>query len=319
MEKIKREVIKKHLEGWERDLRNTSIEHFAKSGNVSGSFFMALKDMLDDYVEQLRLHNVVGQSEQLVCEHKYQDNVCDWRGVRKCIICGQMEKKNYATEEQKTDNIQGTGVLPCVSEPLLWKDILYDFYVEHDKQISNGEYAGKMILVFRDWLEKNYQVPKRIKSGDKRTKPLAENRETETYYDNGQLMSRETYKDGKRDGLVEWWYSDGKPMDRATYKNGNRHGLREGWYENGQLSSRCNYKNGNLAGLRETWYSNGQPCSRANYKDSELNGLYEYWHDNGQLKTRENYKNDKREGLRETWDRDGQLKESATYKDGEKQ
>ena len=26
-----------------------------------------------------------------------------------------MEKKNYATEEQKTDNIQGNGVLPCVS------------------------------------------------------------------------------------------------------------------------------------------------------------------------------------------------------------
>ena len=58
MEEIKRAVIKKHLEGWERDLKNTSIEHFAKSGKVSGSFFMALKDMLDDYVEQLRLHNV---------------------------------------------------------------------------------------------------------------------------------------------------------------------------------------------------------------------------------------------------------------------
>ena len=90
-----------------------------------------------------------------------------------------MEKKNYATEEQKTDNIQGNEVLADVSEPLLWEDILYDFYVEHDKQISNGEYAGKKILVFRDWLEKNYQVPKRIKSGDKRTKPLAENREAD--------------------------------------------------------------------------------------------------------------------------------------------
>ncbi len=67
MEEIKREVIKKHLEGWERDLRNTSIEYFAKSGKVSGSFFMALKDMLDDYVEQLRIHDVVGQSEQLIC------------------------------------------------------------------------------------------------------------------------------------------------------------------------------------------------------------------------------------------------------------
>jgi hypothetical protein len=58
MEQIKREVIKKHLEGWERDLKNESIKHFAQSGKISGSFFMALKDMLDDYVEQLRLHSV---------------------------------------------------------------------------------------------------------------------------------------------------------------------------------------------------------------------------------------------------------------------
>jgi hypothetical protein len=59
-----------------------------------------------------------------------------------------------------TTEPQHDAKLP-VSEPLLWKDILDDFYVEHDRQISNGEYTGKMILVFRDWLEKNYQVPKR--------------------------------------------------------------------------------------------------------------------------------------------------------------
>ena len=53
-----------------------------------------LKATIKEQSEQLRLHSVVGRSEQLVCEHKYQDNVCDWRGVRKCIICGQMEKAN---------------------------------------------------------------------------------------------------------------------------------------------------------------------------------------------------------------------------------
>ena len=53
-----------------------------------------LKATIKEQSEQLRLHGVVGRSEQLVCEHKYQDNVCDWRGVRKCIICGQMEKAN---------------------------------------------------------------------------------------------------------------------------------------------------------------------------------------------------------------------------------
>ena len=50
MQEIKRKVIEKHLEGWERSLKNASIEHFAKSGKVSGSFSIALKDMLDDYV-----------------------------------------------------------------------------------------------------------------------------------------------------------------------------------------------------------------------------------------------------------------------------
>ncbi len=75
MEEIKREVIKKHLEGWERDLRNTSIEYFAKSGKVSGSFFMALKDMLDDYVEQLLKHDVSNRRELLCAFFKYfRDN-----------------------------------------------------------------------------------------------------------------------------------------------------------------------------------------------------------------------------------------------------
>ena len=62
-------------------------------------------------------------------------------------------------EQEKV--VKNNAVLPHVSEPLLWKDILDDFYVEHDKQISNGEYKGRMILVFRDWLEKNFEVPKR--------------------------------------------------------------------------------------------------------------------------------------------------------------
>ena len=206
-----------------------------------------------------------------------------------------MEKKNYTTEEQKADNTQGTGILPCVSEPLLWKDILDDFYVEHDKQISNGEYAGKMILVFRDWLEKNYQVPKRIKSGDKRTKPLTENREAEAYYDNDQLKSR------------------------TNHENDKLNGLRETWYENGQLGSRANYENDKLNGLYETWYENGQLKSRSNFKNDKLNGLWESWYENGQIKSRTNYKNGKPNGLHEAWYENGQLRESTTYKNDIKQ
>lgn len=44
--------------------------------------------------------------------------------------------------------------------PSTWKEILEDFYIEHDEQISNGEYSGKMLIVFKRWAEKKYQVPK---------------------------------------------------------------------------------------------------------------------------------------------------------------
>lgn len=37
MEEIKRELIKKHLEDWD-GLKKSSIEHFAQSGKISGSF-----------------------------------------------------------------------------------------------------------------------------------------------------------------------------------------------------------------------------------------------------------------------------------------
>lgn len=50
MEELKRELIKKHLEGW-HGLEQLSIKHFAETGKASGSFLMALKLMMDEYVE----------------------------------------------------------------------------------------------------------------------------------------------------------------------------------------------------------------------------------------------------------------------------
>ena len=41
----------------------------------------------------------------------------------------------------------------------------------------------------------------------------------ETHY-NGQLESRENYKDDKLDGLVEMWNRDGKLKESAIYKSG---------------------------------------------------------------------------------------------------
>ena len=44
----------------------------------------------------------------------------------------------------------------------------------------------------------------------------------ETYYDNGQLWARATYKNDKLDGVIESWYSNGQLELREIYKDEKR-------------------------------------------------------------------------------------------------
>ena len=42
----------------------------------------------------------------------------------------------------------------------------------------------------------------------------------DSYYSNGQLEERATYKDDELEGLRETWRINGEPWKRETYKNG---------------------------------------------------------------------------------------------------
>lgn len=70
------------------------LNHWDLSCSEEPELKIELAKALGRAVKNCFTSDVAEQSEQLVCDHKYQDNVCDWRGVRKCIICGQMEKAN---------------------------------------------------------------------------------------------------------------------------------------------------------------------------------------------------------------------------------
>jgi len=53
MEELKRELIKKHLESFGNgDFFHASVKHYEETGKASGSFFMALKVMMDEYAER---------------------------------------------------------------------------------------------------------------------------------------------------------------------------------------------------------------------------------------------------------------------------
>ena len=83
----KEELIKKHLEGW-IGLKKASIQHFAESGKASGSFFMALKLMLDEYAQN-EVNKISSNVPVIksVCEHDWK--ITNGRYTRDCRKCGE--------------------------------------------------------------------------------------------------------------------------------------------------------------------------------------------------------------------------------------
>lgn len=122
----------------------------------------------------------------------------------------------------------------------------------------------------------------------------------ERWYTTGKPSLQRVYKDGLLDSHNSW-YPNGQLFERCSYKNGLPDGLEERWFENGQLMERTHFCAGKLDGLREEWYYNGQLLSQCSFKNNTPSGLWKLWHDNGQMSSRYTYDNGKVDGLLERW------------------
>ena len=76
-------------------------------------------------------------------------------------------------------------------------------------------------------------------------------------YQNSKLERKQTYKEGKEDGLWEEYYKNGRLSAKGNYKNGERDGLEEFYYDNGKLEEKVNYINGKQD-FHEFYDMNGQ-------------------------------------------------------------
>ena len=143
----------------------------------------------------------------------------------------------------------------------------------------------------------------------------------------GQMMTKITYKDGKRHGLKAHWYESGQKLSEINYKHGKYHGPLTVWYENGQLRRKGNHVDGKKVGIWNHWYENGQQRDELFYlggymvsamvwkPDGEKcamtevkagNGIMVKYMDDGTDWLRISYKDGEKHGYR------------LTYKDGER-
>lgn len=138
-------------------------------------------------------------------------------------------------------------------------------------------------------------------------------------HDNGQLRRKETYKAGKKDGLLEEYSIKGQLEYKANFKDGKHNGITEQYNKKtGKLEFKINYENHKINGLYEQYYETGELKFKANFKDNKLTGVANRYHKTGQLSRKETYKAGKMNGLREQYYETGELQYKGNYKDGKR-
>ena len=88
----------------------------------------------------------------------------------------------------------------------------------------------------------------------------------EYYQGNGQLLLKQDYKNGKKDGFAQRNYPTGEIETTSYYEDGQLHGLCTLFYKNGQIKRKVNYTDGHEDGLQTTFDTDGRAtkqCFRA--------------------------------------------------------
>ena len=143
-----------------------------------------------------------------------------------------------------------------------------------------------------------------------------------SYYGNGQLKSKSSYKQGYQSGSFETYYENGKLESKGEInKDGSMYGDYENYHENGQLETKGTFKEDGsslIDGEYVTYHENGTPSQTWKIQDGEMVGNLDYYFDNGQLEQRIVFKNGVRqEGPFEIFNRDGEPVQRGTTKNGE--
>ncbi len=104
------------------------------------------------------------------------------------------------------------------------------------------------------------------------------------YTPDGYLESVYTYVDGKKEGPGVTYYNNGKLRTKVSFRNNKLNGTVRMYYKSGELYRVTNYREGKAEGMRISYYKNGKVMSEVPYKDDYPGlGIREYTQDGKQI------------------------------------
>jgi antitoxin component YwqK of YwqJK toxin-antitoxin module len=137
------------------------------------------------------------------------------------------------------------------------------------------------------------------------------------YYEDGTLASDGFYSGSKKDSTWNYYsYYDGKLKSRESYKEGMKDGFSLQYYPGGSLFDKTEWRNDLKDGIWEQYFEDGSVSLRATYKDGKLTGDFNVYYSNGHAMIKGFYSNDKREGSWTYYNENGSMNQEVSYTDG---
>jgi antitoxin component YwqK of YwqJK toxin-antitoxin module len=104
-----------------------------------------------------------------------------------------------------------------------------------------------------------------------------------TYYSefDGSVRIRETYLEGKLEGVTRSYYPSGEISEEVDWKHNVKEGSWKQYYENGIPRLSGHYKNGLLHGSYEVYFSNNAVKIRGTYLENKSDGTWRFYDETG--------------------------------------
>jgi antitoxin component YwqK of YwqJK toxin-antitoxin module len=132
-------------------------------------------------------------------------------------------------------------------------------------------------------------------------------------YENGQVSSEGTLRDGKPDGYWKSYYRNGNLRSEGNRNNYLLDGLWKFYTEEGILYLTIDYVADKKDGYRTT-YRGDKVYKKEAFKEDQRNGLTEIYYADGAIKRQTPFVNGREKGLGYAYDTTGRVTTLSTYK-----
>ena len=109
--------------------------------------------------------------------------------------------------------------------------------------------------------------------------------------ENGEIVYKGGFKNGKPEGEWTTFFADGKPRWKGTKRDGLNHGPFSMWYPSGRKKMDGSFSKGEKNGSEISWHLNGMKWHQRFFSLGTPVGLWKTWDDQGKLLSEVEYPN----------------------------